>query len=115
MDRQQVIQQAKDFIYRERPDLANRLRLNDINLPLCNLRELVSRCHSELDDLTIIKMIDRGGERYLRCLAKVNMEVSEICLNLTRSQLEEPLPKAGVNLVEYFNLSQFLKEMGWKY
>lgn len=114
MDKQQIIQQAKDFIYRERPDLANRLRLNDINLPICNLREMVANCHTELDDLTIVKMLDRGGQNYLRCLAKVNMEVSEIRLNLTRAQLEEPLPRAGANLTEYFNVSQFLKEMGWK-
>jgi hypothetical protein len=88
MNKQQIIQQAKDLICRERPDIAIRLRLNDVNIPLRDLRELVASCHTELDNLTIIKMIDNQGQCYLRHLAMVNLEVTEIRLNLIRVQME---------------------------
>jgi hypothetical protein len=82
MNQQEIIQQAINFISRERPCLFYKYNLNESTQPYF-LREIIFDCRIAIDNKTIITMLDNNKADKLRAAAKVNIEVQDICNGLT--------------------------------
>lgn len=89
MNQQEIIQQAIDFITRERPDMVEKYNLNNNSQPYFLREIVVSDCYTTFDNATIITMLDNNEADKLKAAAKVNLEAEQLYKNLTKLILRE--------------------------
>lgn len=72
-----LLDEGKRLFRNHRPDMANRLRMEDKNVPLEDVMAQVATLRSQFTDEQLLELVKREGVYYLRYLVLRNIEVKD--------------------------------------
>jgi hypothetical protein len=72
-----LLQEGKQLFRIHKPDSANRLQMEDKNIPLEDVMAQIAALYTQWNDEKILELINHDGQYYLRYLARRNIEVKD--------------------------------------